>query len=314
MKQSHPMKKHHFFSYLFWTTIAALTGITISSATATAAKTAHRHIANAGVIFTYAAERLPYSVIEKMDIAKPSLSAKGYLVADIQTGEIILERNRFKPSPVASITKMMTAIVSLEAIDQSQVAIVPPEALLEENPKIKGLSEGEVISASSLLYPLLLESSNAAAKTLANHIGIKKFVNRMNEKAVSIGLSATFFVDSSGLSEKNISTPEDLFNLVSYVFKNKKQILDITRKKEVEEGMKKWTNGDKFSGMENFLGGKTGYTESAGKTFAGVFSLTSTESGSREIAIIILKSEDREDDVIKILDYLKDIDYYGTKK
>ena len=54
-----------------------------------------------------------------------------------------------------------------------------------------------------------------------------------------------------------------------------------------------------------FLGGKTGYTDSAGKTFAGVFSLPSIESPRREIAVIILKSQDRDDDMIKILDYLK---------
>ena len=69
--------------------------------------------------------------------------------------------------------------------------------------------------------------------------------------------------------------------------------------------MKKWANGDKFSGLENFLGGKTGYTESAGKTFAGIFSFPSAESSPREIAIIILKSQDRDDDMIKILNYLK---------
>ena len=67
----------------------------------------------------------------------------------------------------------MTALVSLETIDQSQIAIVSLEALAGENPSIKGLSEGEVISTSSLLYPLLLESSNAAAKTLVDHIGTK---------------------------------------------------------------------------------------------------------------------------------------------
>jgi len=233
------------------------------------------------------------------------LSAEGYLVADIKTGEIILGKNKTKQFPIASITKLMTALVSLETIDQSQIAIVSPEALIGENPSIKGLSEGEVISTSSLLYPLLLESSNAAAKTLAGHIGTKNFVNHMNGKTESVGMPKTFFADSSGLSSRNISTPEDLFGLVSYIFKNKKQILDITREKEFSEGMKKWFNGGKFSGLENFLGGKTGYTDSAGKTFAGIFSLPSAESKSREIAVIILKSKDRDDDVIKILDYLK---------
>ena len=299
------MKKHSFLSHIFWTAVAVLTGITVSSASTVAAKTAHRYIASSGATFVYEAERLPYSVIEKMGLKKPSLSAEGYLAADIQTGEIILEKNKAKQFPMASITKLMTALVSLETIDQSQIAIVPPEALVGENPSIKGLSEGEVISTSSLLYPLLLESSNAAAKTLAGHIGTKNFVNYMNGRTESIGMPKTFFADSSGLSSRNLSTTEDLFKFVSYIFKNKKQILDITRKKEWEEGMKKWANGDKFSGLENFLGGKTGYTDSAGKTFAGVFSLPSAESNPREIAIIILKSRDRDDDVIKILDYLK---------
>jgi len=299
------MKKHSFLSYIFWTATAVLIGITVSSATAAAAKTARRYIASAGTTFIYEAEPLPYSVIEKTVVKKPTLSAEGYLVADIKTGEIILEKNKTKQFPIASITKLMTALVSLETIDQSQIAIVSPEALIGENPSIKGLSEGEVISTSSLLYPLLLESSNAAAKTLAGHIGTKNFVNHMNGKTESIGMPKTFFADSSGLSSRNISTPEDLFGLVSYIFKNKKQILDITREKEFSEGMKKWFNGGKFSGLKNFLGGKTGYTDSAGKTFAGIFSLPSAEIGSREIGIIILKSKDRDDDVIKVLDYLK---------
>ena len=300
-----PMKKHSFLSYMFWTTAAVLAGIMLTSATAKAAKTARRYIASAGTTFIYEATPLPYSVVEKTTIKKPSLSAEGYLAADIQTGEIILGKNKSKQFPIASITKLMTALVSLETIDQSQVAIVPSEALIGENPSIRGLSEGEVISTSSLLYPLLLESSNAAAKTLADHLGTKKFINHMNGRTESIGMPKTFFADSSGLSSKNISTPEDLFGLISYIFKNKKQILDITRKKEFEEGMKKWANGDKFSGLENFLGGKTGYTDSAGKTFAGIFSLPPAETDSREIAVIILKSKDRDDDVIKILDYLK---------
>ena len=306
------MKKHSFVSYLFWTSAVALAGLIVSFATAAAAKAAHRYISSISAPFVYKAEWFPFSVIEKTNAKKPSLSSQGYLIVDIQTGEVILDKNKNKQFPVASITKLMTALVSLEKINQSQIAIVPPEALIGENQSIRGLSEGEVISTSSLLYPLLLESSNAAAKTLAGHIGTKNFVNHMNGKADAIGLSDTFFADSSGLSSKNISTPEDISKFISYIFKNKKQILDITKKKEFEEGMKKWVNGDKFSGLENFLGGKTGYTDNAGKTFAGIFSLPSAETDSsngeaspREVAIIILKSQDRDDDVIKILDYLQ---------
>ena len=143
---------------------AVVTGITVSSATAAAAKTAHRYIASAGTTFIYEAQGLPDSVLEKTETKKPSLSAEGYLATDIQTGKIILAKNKNKQFPIASITKLMTALVSLETIDQSQIAIVPLEALVGENPSIKGLSEGEVISTSSLLYPLLLSQATPPLK------------------------------------------------------------------------------------------------------------------------------------------------------
>ena len=169
------MKKHSFLSYIFWTATAVLTGITLSSATPRP-KTAHRYIAIAGTTFAYEAERLPESVIEKSrTIRNHPCRPKAIWRPIFKPAKLFLAKNKAKQLPMASITKLMTALVSLETIDQSQIAIVPPEALIGENPSIKGLSEGEVISTSSLLYPLLLESSNAAAKTLADHIGTKKF-------------------------------------------------------------------------------------------------------------------------------------------
>src|SRR3989344_2800074 len=113
-RETRPMKKHSFLSYLFWTTTAVLIGTTVSFATAAASKPPRRYIAIAGTTFIYEAAPLPYSVVEKTAIKKPSLSAEGYLAADIQTGEIILEKNKSKQFPMASITKLMTAFVSLE--------------------------------------------------------------------------------------------------------------------------------------------------------------------------------------------------------
>lgn len=244
---------------------------------------------------------------------KPILSSRNYLVADVDTGDIILNKNESERLPIASITKLVTALISLETIDQAQTTFVPKEATIRNGAGKKDLSEGEVISTGSLIYPLLLQSSNIAAETLANQIGRQKFINHMNQKTSSIGLDETFFDDPSGISEKNISTSEDLLKLLSYLFKNKKHVLDITKNKSVKDGMKTWTNNDKLADFENFLGGKTGYTESARKTFAGIFSLPLSEFDQKNVGIILLQSEDREDDVIKILDYLKDNVYYGIK-
>ena len=136
---------------------------------------------------------------------------------------------------MASITKLMTALVSLETIDQSQIAIVPPEVLIGENPSIKGLSEGEVISTSSLLYPLLLESTMPPPKLWSATSG-QKFRKLYERRSLSPSDCPKLFADSSGLSFRNTSTPEDLFKFVSYIFKNKRQILDITRKKNLRKG------------------------------------------------------------------------------
>jgi len=244
---------------------------------------------------------------------KPILSSKNYLVADVSAGDIILSKNASERLPIASITKLVTALVSLETIDQSQTTFVPKEATTRNGAGKKDLSEGEVLSTGSLIYPLLLQSSNIASETLANQIGRQRFIDYMNQKTSSIGLDETFFDDPSGISEKNISTAEDLLKLLSYLFKNKKHILDITKNKSMKDGMKTWTNNDKLADFENFLGGKTGYTESARKTFAGIFSLPLSEFDQKNIGVVLLQSEDREDDVIKILDYLKDNVYYGTK-
>lgn len=323
------MKKHSFFSYLFWTGAAALSGIAISSSANAGLKTTYYYLNSLGAPVVYEAKGFPLIVAktsrasaldldseiiisdrrqrESGDLSKNlSLTARGYLVADIDTGNIIMEKNKDERFPIASITKLMTAIVATETINQDEVAAVPEMAMSGERQTISGLSAGEIISANDLLYPLLLQSSNPAAETLSNLTGRKKFIVNMNEKAAALELTATAFSDPSGLSSGNSSTPQDIFKMISYVFKNKKNILDITKEKEAVAGARKWFNNDKLAGLENFLGGKTGYTAAAGKTFAGAFVLPAVGRENKNIAIVLLKSADREDDVMKILDYLKE--------
>lgn len=323
------MKKHSFFSYLFWTGAAVLSGIAVSSSANVGLKTTYHYLNNLSAPIIYEAKGFPLIAAkqshasaldldnettisseprrEPSDSSKNlSLTARGYLAADIDTGNIIMEMNKNERFPIASLTKLMTAVVAMETINQDEVTAVPEAAMYGERQTISGLSAGEIISANDLLYPLLLQSSNPAAETLSDIMGRKKFIGSMNKKAAALGLAATAFSDPSGLSSGNSSTPQDIFKMISYVFKNKKNILDITKEKEAVSGERKWFNNDKLSGLENFLGGKTGYTAAAGKTFAGVFALPTIGHENRNIAIVLLKSADREDDVMKILDYLKE--------
>lgn len=320
------MKKHSLFSHLFWITTAIICGVLVFYSVAKGAKFVYGSLNqpeenNSDIFLDYnydykeqvetktieiisePSRKKIYSIKKSSDLSK--ISSESYLVSDIDTGEKILNKNENDIMPIASITKLITALVSLETIDQFHQTKVSVSAASVPSIRNGDLREGQSSTMSDLIYPLLMESSNVAAETIAETYERKNFINKMNDKALSLGMSATFFNDPTGLSEKNVSTANDLFKLISFEFKNKNYILKTTQKKEHQTSQGVWTNNNKFSGMDNFLGGKTGYTEVAGKTFAGIFSVKLINNETRNIAIILLKSKDREDDVIRILDYIK---------
>ncbi len=248
--------------------------------------------------------------LTKPNSALPPLSASAYLVADIETGKVILEKEKNTELPIASITKLMTALVSLETINQERQVTVSANALATYG-EAGGLSLGEKIRMQDLIFPLLLESSNDASEVIAEAAGRHNFINHMNERAKAIGLSKTKFADPSGISPGNVSTPTDILKLTSYLFKDKSYLFQILRKKTATAPGHSWVNFLTFVNDERYLGGKSGHTTAARDTLVTVFSLPLAEFESRPIAIIILGSENREADTAKILNYLTGNIYYG---
>ncbi len=250
--------------------------------------------------------------------AFPKISASAFLVADLDNELIIKENKKNERLPIASVTKLMTALVSLETINQYSFAAVSKSAVATYG-DTGDLREGEEIRVSSLIYPLLLESSNDAAMVLAEQIGTKKFVDLMNEKAVSLSLAATSFKDPSGLTPENLSTAEDLFLLTQYLYKNKNYILETTKKRMAEsadnngKNIHTWYNVSKFIYDKRFLGGKTGYTTEAMETAVALFSLPLSEFENKNIAIVVLSSESRENDIFSILKWLESDVVYSEK-
>lgn len=231
----------------------------------------------------------------------PKIGASAFLAADINTGSIIFQKNQDKKLAIASLTKLMTALVSLESMDQYQHITITKEMLSWGYGDYGDLRRGEKLTVGELIYPLLLESSNDAAIALAADYGTDEFVKLMNEKAIGLGLSNTSFEEPSGTSAKNISTAKDLFRLIQYFYKNKRGVLDITKLKSVNY----WRNNNFFAGSQKYLGGKNGYTDIAKETSAALFSLSLSKSGDRDIAIIILHSQDRENDTLALLKWLE---------
>jgi D-alanyl-D-alanine carboxypeptidase len=243
---------------------------------------------------------------------KPSIKAEAYFVGDLDTGEIILQKNSDKKFPIASVTKLFTATTSVENQKQDEITKVSPKALSTEGEN-GNFYTNEKIKVSDLLYPLLLESSNDAAEIIAEDSGRTSFIEKMNETVKDLGLASTFFADPSGLSEKNQSTAKDLFKFAQYLKTEKQNILQITTRRSYNNKTHVWFNTSQFLNFQGYVGGKRGYTDESMQTALSVFSIPLGESGSQNIGIIVLRSPDRLKDVQNIYNYLKKNVYYGKE-
>jgi D-alanyl-D-alanine carboxypeptidase len=229
------------------------------------------------------------------DYVIPRTSGDAYIVADVDTGEIIIEKNPEKIHPIASISKIVTAIVAKERMNQHDTVTVSRSSINIYG-TAGGLRLGEKILVTDLYYPLLMESSNDAADVFAEGYGYDKFIGHMNTKAKEIGMHSTSFFEPSGLSEKNVSTAGDLFKLAQYVTKKYPEIWDISRVRQYAILGHSWSNGSVLARRADFIGGKNGFTYEANQTTIVVLNVK-MEGGPRRIAITLLQSGSRENDV-----------------
>lgn len=242
-------------------------------------------------------------ILQKEHLLRDQMSARSYLVGDLDTGEIIIEKNATDIHPIASISKYVTALASLDLLDQGDVVTITDE-MLETNGNRLGVKEGETIKVGSLLYPLLLVSSNDAAEALAQYRDRALFITHMNQIARTYGLINTTFDDPSGLSAGNHSTARDLFKLMRAIREEHPEIIDISRLSSFEIDDYKWSNTNRAKDLVGFQGGKTGYTNAARQTSIGYYKIKTANEQEKNIGVIILQSGERERDAKRILDYI----------
>ncbi|HYC34372.1 MAG TPA: L,D-transpeptidase family protein, partial [Candidatus Paceibacterota bacterium] len=233
----------------------------------------------------------------------PQMTAPVFLAADLRNNHVFSSQNSTQEVPIASITKLMTALVATEYINlEAEVTITKSSIASTSKPR---LFEGQKTTVYQLLFPLLMESSNEAALAIANHYGKASFIKHMNEKALSIGMKNTRFVDPSGASPENISTADDLFMLAKYIYNNRSFIFKITsgQLKDSVYGASNFTGLSNFNDyVDNkwFIGGKVGQTKAAGETSLSVFEFpVGTEK--RPVVLIFLGSLSRVADAEALL-------------
>lgn len=204
----------------------------------------------------------------------PALGAESYLAADLLNNHVFADKNTTLALPIASLTKLVTALVATEYLNLDNLATVPAEALVyTSKPRLKA---GQTLSVYELLFPLLRESSNEAAETIARAYGRERFIGQMNAKATAIGMTHTRFVDPSGAGAENLSTAEDLFMLAKYIYNNRSFVFKLTagQLEASAYGANPFPdlgNFNDFVGHPAFFGSKNGQTTAAEETELAVF-------------------------------------------
>lgn len=239
----------------------------------------------------------------------PEISAESYLVADLDSGFVFAEKNSQKQFSIASITKLMTAIVIAENVDLRK-SILVDEKMLEPYGSTEGLEAGKRFRVVELFYPLLIESSNDAAEILSYFLGKEETIRLMNEKVKAILMENTNFTDPSGFDLENVSTAQDLFYLARYILNNRPPVFEISRGEKVQSfgeiqfEVEEFWNKNIFINDPTFLGGKTGFLPEAGQTALFVFRFFDEQERERNIVISLLGSGNHKTDTQKIYIWL----------
>lgn len=260
-------------------------------------------------IFEKRVRKFPFAIsMEQYPVFKtsiaPDISAKATVVMDNDSKVMLFSKNPNLLFSMASTTKIMTALIALGYYKMNDILTIKTEKVEGVN---VGFKKGEKLNFKDILYAMLLPSGNDAALALAQNYpgGEEAFVRKMNEKAKSLSLINTNFADSIGLEDsRDYTTPLDLVRLASTALENETfakivatktmEISDVNR-----ENKYLLNNLNKLLGISGVNGIKTGYTDEAGQVL-----VTSKKEGIHTIVIVVMDSQDRFSDTVKLLNLL----------
>ncbi len=248
------------------------------------------------------------------DVLDIKITSKSALAIDSETGKILYQKNSQERLPIASITKLMTALVFLDHNPgwQKEFATIAQD---RRNGGIIHLNTGEILTIRNLFYTALVASDNDAAIALARSTGLSQtqFVKEMNNKAKSLGLTSMHFTEPTGLDDDNRSAAEDVIKLLNLALANE----DIKKATNLSSYEFEVKNNDKtrlvklvntdllLKSYLNIIGGKTGSLTEVGYNLA----VKVKEKENEEIMIVTLGSQsnfERFQDVKAIADWIFD--------
>lgn len=234
----------------------------------------------------------------------PDIGAESYIVIDASSGRIIGAKNADKKLPMASTTKIMTSILSIDSIDNLSKRIEIPDYCTNIEGSSLYLKPKQRVSIIDLLYGTMLRSGNDAALAIANFAGkndIEHFINMMNDKAKELGAFNTNFTNPNGLHNDNhYTTAYDLALISQYAMKNSvfRQIAS-SKKYEASSLNTVLYNKNKVVHQYEYGSGiKIGYTKAAGRCL-----VASAQKDDTEIIIVVLNDNSWFQDSYKVFDW-----------
>lgn len=251
-----------------------------------------------------------YLPIRDFNMMDPVITAKSAILYDVRTGRILYAKNIKERLPIASITKLMTAVVVIENLNLDEVFEVPAENINVDGTGAD-LQKNEKIYGRDLLKIMLIKSSNDAALTFASEASKRgiELLSLMNKKAQELAMHDTKFSDPSGLDDHNsFSTASDLVKLVSYASRYQK-ISEILKTPTVDvfsadrRISHRLINTNRLlDQMSGLLLGKTGYTDRALGTMA---TMVSINDGRDSLISVVLGAQDRFGETVKLINWAK---------
>ena len=238
---------------------------------------------------------------------EPKINSRSAVVYDRKSKKVIWGKKENEKRPMASTTKIMTAIVVLENANLNDTVIVSKKAAGTGGSRL-GLKTGDKITINNLLYGLLLVSGNDAAVALAEHVSgsVEAFAEKMNQKAEELGLENTHFIVPHGLDmENHYTTALELAEMADYAMNNKKFAEIVATKAKtinISGRSKSLINTNELLGnLEGVNGVKTGFTNGANRCL-----VTSVSRNGMNIIAVVLGADTKKDrtrDSVEIIEY-----------
>lgn len=253
-------------------------------------------------------------------------NVKSYFIANEESGEVYYEKNADEPRAMASLSKLMTFLLTEEAIENGDISLdtkvkadKEAESLTSWEYSALGVKEGEIYTVDELLKGLIAVSGNDCAYLLANTISVSEaaFAREMNEKAKELDLESQVYYNSSGIETEdgyqNTSSARDLFKLSQYILKTYPDILEYTAIREIKDPARDIDKTSTIPLMDEIKGVdglKTGTTDEAGYCLVTTIDMRELDAKDDFRAIGVVMGADQKDTRNMVM---SDLIYYVSK-